>query len=202
MDSMTQDRQLRIVPANQASWEDLADIFGMRGAGSRCFCQRYQLARNEAFATFPAEERAGRLREQTGCGEPGSPTSGLVAYDDEVPVGWCAVQPRTAYPGLVRTFTVPWKGRDENRHDPTVWALTCLFVRARHRRQGVSSELARAAVEHAREQGARALEAYPMVTTTVIEEELHVGTVATFSAAGLREVARPTKRRAVMRIDY
>jgi len=33
--------------------------------------------------------------------------------------------------------------------------------------------------------GARALEGYPIVTTNVIAEELHVGTIGTFAAAGL-----------------
>lgn len=193
---------LRIVPADQVPWEDLAAVFGTRGVGSRCYCQRYRLARGESFGSFPVEERADRLREQSGCDRPGSPTSGLVAYLGEEPVGWCAVAPRSTYPGLVRVFTVPWKARDEDRSDASVWALTCLFVRAGHRRQGVSGELARAAVEHARARGARALEAYPMVTTAAIEEELHVGTVTTFADAGLREVGRPTKRRVVMRIDY
>ena len=41
-----------------------------------------------------------------------------------------------------------------------------------------------------------------MTTTDAIAEELHVGTVSTFAAAGLREVSRPTPRRAVMRIDF
>jgi hypothetical protein len=36
----------------------------------------------------------------------------------------------------------------------------------------------------------------------VIAEELHVGTQATFRAAGFIEVSRPTKRRVVMRIDF
>ncbi len=49
---------------------------------------------------------------------------------------------------------------------------------------------------------ARALEAYPITTTDVITEELHVGTVPTFEAAGLEIVSRPTPRRVVMRIDY
>lgn len=194
---------VRVVPAHEASWDDLAAIFGTRGVGSHCFCQRYRLARREAFAHFPAEERADRLREQTACGDPGArTTSGLVAYLDDLPVGWCAVAPRATYPGLVRVFTVPWKGRDEDRSDTSVWALTCLFVRAGHRRQGISGELARAAVEHARSRGARALEAYPMVTTNAIDEELHVGTLTTFLDAGLHEVARPTKRRAVVRVDF
>ena len=192
---------LRIVPASDAAWGDLLAIFGTRGAGSRCFCQRYRLSRGESFGSFPAEDRADRLREQAGCGDPGGPTSGLVAYEDEVAVGWCAVAPRTAYPGLVRVFTVPWKDRDEDREDASVWAVTCIFVRAGHRRQGISGALARAAVEHARRGGARALEAYPMVTSAAIDEELHVGTLATFVDAGMVEVSRPTTRRAVVRIE-
>ena len=54
----------------------------------------------------------------------------------------------------------------------------------------------------ARERGARALEGYPMTTAASVVEELHVGTYATFVAAGFHEVARPTARRAVMRIDF
>lgn len=198
-------------PANEATWEDLETVFGNRGPGPRCWCQRYRLAAGESFGGFPAEERAARLRDQTDCGNPGSgTTSGLVAYavggppDDPVaqPVGWCAVAPRSSYDGLVRVFRVPWEGRDEDRTDDSVWAITCLFVRAGHRKQGVSKALAVAAVEHAKANGARAIEAYPITKTDVITEELHVGTVATYEAAGLVEVARPGLRRSVMRLDF
>ena len=103
---------------------------------------------------------------------------------------------------MLRVFKVPWEGRDEDRDDPTVWAVTCLFTRAGFRKRGVSRALARAAVDFARDRGARALEAYPITTTDVIAEELHVGTVPTFAAAGLTVVSRPTTRRFVMRIDY
>lgn len=143
-----------------------------------------------------------RLREQTAAGDPGAAaTSGLVAYLGERPVGWVAVAPRSEHQGLLRAFVVPWKGRDEQRSDASVWAITCLFVRAGHRKQGISRRLAAAAVAFARERGARAVEAYPITTTAVIDEELHVGTVPTFEAAGLTEVSRPTKRRAVLRAD-
>ena len=96
---------------------------------------------------------------------------------------------------------MPWEGRSEDRHDEGVWAVTCLLVRAGHRRRGVSRALARAAVEHARAGGARVVEAYPMTTTAVISEDLHPGTVDVFAAAGLVEVGRPTPRRAVMRLE-
>jgi len=191
-----------VVPADQASWEDLQNVFGTRGTAARCQCQRYKLRPREAFAEFPVEERADRLRRQTDAGHPGgSSTSGLVAFVDGRPVGWCAVEPRTAYPGLVRNSRVPWAGRTEDRTDDSVWAVTCVFARSGFRRRGISRALVLAAVGFARERGARALEGYPMTTTDAISEELHVGTVSVFANAGFVEVSRPTPRRAVMRVE-
>jgi GNAT superfamily N-acetyltransferase len=199
----TAEPAISVAPANEASWEDLQAIFGTRGAASMCWCQRYKLAPRESFRSFPAEERARRLREQTECGHPGSETtSGLVAYLDGAPVGWCAVEPRPAFTGLVRNNRVPWEGRDEDKADESVWAVTCLLTRAGFRKRGVSGALARAAVDFARERGARALEGYPINTKNVIAEELHVGTERVFADAGLAEVGRPTLRRVVMRIDF
>ncbi|WP_413320119.1 GNAT family N-acetyltransferase [Agrococcus sp. 1P02AA] len=200
MDPQHAQERLRIVPANQADPADLDALFGNRGSGHRCRCQRYRLARGESFAGMPIEERALRLVEQTRAGDPeASGTTGLIAYLDRTPVGWVAVAPRSEHQGLVRAYAVPWKGRDEDPEDASVWAITCVFVRAGHRKRGISRALASAAVDFARSRGARAVEAYPIATTAVIEEELHVGTVPTFAAAGMVEVAQPTKRRRVLR---
>jgi GNAT superfamily N-acetyltransferase len=194
---------ISVVPANEASWDDLRAIFGTRGPASRCQCQRFKLQPKESFGSFPAEERGHRLREQTDCDHPESDTtSGLVAYVDGEPAGWCAVEPRPAYVGLLRVFRVPWDGRDEDKTDDGIWAVTCFLTRAGFRKRGVSRALARAAVDFARSRGARSLEGYPVVTKDVILEELHVGTVDTFADAGLVEVNRPSKRRVVMRIDF
>lgn len=197
---------LTIVPANQAGCDDLQTVFGARGPAAYCQCQRYKLRPREAFAKFPVEERAHRLRMQTECGQPDSDaTSGLVAYLDGEPAGWCAVEPRTAYTGLLRNNRVPWEGRTEDKADDTVWAVTCVFARAGFRGRGIAYALAAAAVGHARDRGARALEAYPMLTTPgqkITWGELNVGTRSIFEAAGFREVGHPTKRRIVMRIDF
>jgi GNAT superfamily N-acetyltransferase len=199
----TVEPAISVLPANEARWEDLQTVLGTRGPGSRCQCQRYKLRRRESFASFPVEDRADRLRQQTDSGSPGSgTTSGLVAYLDGEPVGWCAVEPRAAYEGLLRNCRVPWEGRSEDKGDESVWAVTCLFTRAGFRRRGVSRALARAAVDFARERGARALEGYPITTTDVLLEELHVGTEGVFADAGLRVVSRPTVRRVVMRVDF
>lgn len=194
---MADPRPLRVVPADEAPFADLQAVLGARGPGARCQCQRYRLQPGESFAGTPVEVRVERLQDQT-CG---SPTSGLLAYDGELPVGWCAVAPRASYDGLVRVFRVPWEGRDEDRADPGVWAVTCVFVRAGHRRAGVGRGLVAATVPHARAAGARALEGYPVTRTDVISEELHVGTLAMFEEAGFAVVARPGTRRAVVRLE-
>jgi GNAT superfamily N-acetyltransferase len=82
--------------------------------------------------------------------------------------------------------------------------VTCFVTRAGFRRRGISYALARAAVDFARERGARALEGYPMITDPgkdITWGELHVGSRSIFEAAGLEEVSHPTLRRVVMRIE-
>ena len=144
----------------------------------------------------PAAEFASRLRAQTDCGHPASDTtSGLVAYLEGEPVGWCAVEPRSAYPRLLRNCRVPWDGRAEEKTDDSVWAVTCFVTRAGFRRRGISRALARATVDFARQRGARALEGYPMLTQPgqeITSGELHVGSRSIFEAAGFEEVSHPT----------
>jgi GNAT superfamily N-acetyltransferase len=151
------------------------------------------------------EERQGRLREQTHCDDPrAGTTSGLVAYLEKDPVGWVAVEPRIAYARLVRNRTV-WSGRQEDKADDGVWAVTCFVIRKGYRKRGITYALAAATVDFAREHGARALEGYPMITTPGKEitwGELHVGSRQVFADAGFTEVSRPSLRRVVMRIDF
>ena len=195
-----------IVPANEASWEDLQAVFGTRGDPSRCWCQRFRMLPGESWASVGAEELAFRLRQQTDCGHPESDsTSGLVAYLDREPVGWCAIAPRSAHPRLLRNNRVPWEGRTEDKGDESVWAVTCFVTRAGFRRRGISYALARAAVGFAQERGARALEGYPILTTPGQEitwGEVHVGSRSIFDAAGFADVSHPTPRRFVMRVDF
>lgn len=208
-DGPVSEDRLRIVPADEASWADLQAVFGTSDYPSKCQCQRFKIL-GDHWRSVPLAERAERLREQTGCDNAGAQdagaaaTSGLVAYLDGEPVGWCAVEPRVAYPRLART-RVPWTGRQEDKADDSVWAVTCLVVRKGFRGRGLTYPLARATIGFARERGARALEAYPMITQPGVEitwGELHVGSRNVLADAGFAEVSRPTLRRVVMRIDF
>jgi GNAT superfamily N-acetyltransferase len=196
---------LTIVPANQATWADLSAIFDSSDS-RHCHCQAFK-TRGQSWRQATDSQRQARLREQTGCDDPAAAsTSGLVAYltEGRVPVGWVAVEPRTAYPRLLGKPTV-WRGRHEDRDDAGVWSVTCFAVRKGYRRRGVSYALAVAAAGYARDRGARALEGYAMRTQPGQEitwGELYVGAVQVFADAGFTEVSAPSVRRAVMRLDF
>src|SRR6266436_6112560 len=83
-----------MVPANEASWDDLAAIFGTTDYPGRCQCQRFKVV-GWIWRDSTQEERTAMLRAQTSCGDPNAAaTSGLVAYVDDEPAGWVAVEPR------------------------------------------------------------------------------------------------------------
>jgi GNAT superfamily N-acetyltransferase len=178
-------------------WDDVAAVFGAQRDTSGCWCQRYCYTDGWLWHGDPEMHREslrGQVEERG---------AGLVGYLDDEPVGWCALGPRPSYERLLR-MPVPWKGRSEDKTDEGVWAVTCFVVRVGFRKRGVSGELALAAVEHARARGARALEAYPMLTQPGKEitwGELHVGARSVFAAAGMTQVSHPFPRRVVMRIE-
>ena len=121
-----------------------------------------------------------------------------------LPVGWVAVGPRAAYPRLARTRTV-WSGRQEDKSDDDVWSVTCFVTRKGYHKRGITYALAAATISFAREEGARALEAYPMITQPgkeIIWDELRVGSRQVFADAGFSQVSHPSLRRVVMRIDF
>jgi GNAT superfamily N-acetyltransferase len=203
MRQVIEDTQVTFRPANEASWEDLQRVFGTVDAG-QCQCQRFKI-RGWMWSVSTLDERMGMLQDQTACATPdASSTSGLIAYVDGEPAGWVAVEPRTAYVKL-RTSRVPWTDRSEDKDDESVWSVTCMVVRKGFRGRGLTYQLARATIDHARSRGARALEAYPMFTQpgkTITWGELHVGPHQAFEEAGFHQVSHPTLRRTVMRIDF
>ena len=90
-----------------------------------------------------------------------------MAHLDGEPVGWCSLAPRSDYPYLRQTT---WKGRNENKDDASIWAVTCFVTRAGFRHQGVSRALVGGTIDLARDRGARAVEAYPMKPARVTKQ--------------------------------
>ena len=171
-------------------WPDVERLFGPRGASAGCWCMWWRLTRRE-FEERKGERNHGDFAAIVAAGrEPG-----VIAYEDGEPVGWCAVEPRSAYPSLNRSPVA------RPVDDQPVWAVPCIFVQRSHRRRGLSVALLEAACAHAAERGAPALEGYPLEPRTGAMPDAFAwtGTVAAFRAAGFEEVARHRPGRPVMR---
>jgi GNAT superfamily N-acetyltransferase len=184
-----------VQPVSEARFDDVQTVFGTRGQAAHCQCQRYRMGWYDQQSDN-VEGRRELLRDQASEGH------GLLAYLDDEPVGWCSVAPRCDYKYLRQPT---WKGRNEDKDDASVWAVTCFVIRAGFRRRGVSRALVDGTIDLARKAGARAVEAYPMKPAPgkdVPWGEMHVGALSSFLAAGFQVVHVPSLRRAIVRYDF
>lgn len=120
---------------------------------------------------------------------------GLLAYDGDAAVGWCALEPRSAYPRLARSRVL--KPVD----DQPVWSITCFFTHKDYRRLGVSVALLKAAIDHVRGRGGRILEGYPVEPRQgrLPAAFAFTGLATAFHHAGFTEVARNSETRPIFR---
>jgi GNAT superfamily N-acetyltransferase len=193
MTTKSKKASLKFQPATASRWSDLEALFGERGACGGCWCMFWRLPRKQWDAQRgKANKQALREIVNTGRAAPG-----ILAYIGKEPIGWCAIAPRRDYLGLERSRIL--KPVD----DIPVWSISCLFVKRGYRRQGISAELARAAVSFAARHGAKLVEAYPVEPSMekMPDPFLWHGVPSAFKAAGFREVARRSKSRPIMRFE-
>jgi GNAT superfamily N-acetyltransferase len=120
---------------------------------------------------------------------------GILAYQGGKPVGWCAVAPRSEYSRLARSRLF------QPLDDQPVWSIVCFFIARTHRRKGLTVALLGAAIDYARQQGARILEGYPVDPSSTSSPDVfaYTGTLSAFRRAGFQEVARRSPTRPIMR---
>ncbi|MCC6159046.1 MAG: GNAT family N-acetyltransferase [Deltaproteobacteria bacterium] len=175
-------------------WPDIEALFGPRGACGGCWCMWWRV------------ERGGKLREAT-KGAPAKATfrelvesgrvRGILAFEGDVPVGWCSFGPRPSFP---RLETVKAYRRDDGAAG---WCVNCFFIAKDRRGRGVAGGLLDAAIAAARRAGAPWLEAYPVVSkpgATVPAVFAFMGPETLFDTRGFREVQRLSPSRPVVRL--
>ncbi len=166
-------------------WSDVQHSLTGGGDGASCQCIWPMLTNKEWNATT-TPERVEMFRAEIDAGPP----PGIVAYVDGDAAGWIRIGPRNRQQRIPRTRMIAATTR-EPFDDDSVWAVTCFVVRREHRGNGLNHELLRAAVDFARDSGARLIEGYPVDTAGEKQRanELFHGTLSTFLAAGFREDA-------------
>lgn len=175
----------RILPLTPERWPDLEALFGERGACGGCWCMWWRVPRSTWTRQKGAGNR-GAFRRVVASGEP----AGLIAYEGERPVAWCALAPREAYPVLRRSRAL--KPLD----DKPVWSVTCFFIPREFRGLGLSVRLLEAAKRFARARGGRLLEGYPVEPRhgRLPDAFAWTGLASAFRKAGFREAGRRGSR--------
>lgn len=186
---MSKNIPLSFQPLTLERFMDFEQLFGLHGACGGCWCMFWKL-RGRAFDENTGESAR---QMQKSIVESGI-TPGLLAYKDGQPVGWIAVEPRSAYPRLAHSRVLkPVDGK-------VVWSVTCFFVDRKFRKQGVTIGLLKAAIEYVRSKRGRIVEGYP---TEALEKKpdvfMYTGTMSAFKKVGFKEVARNSTSRPIVR---
>lgn len=174
-------------PVTADNLDDLERFSREHGKFRYCSCMRWRMTSTE-FSRSGRPKRIETMRSQVADGRP----TGVLAYADGVPVGWCSIGPRDGFQGLERYRKLA------RIDDAAVWSVTCFFVDRRHRRKGLTVELLRAAVRHAGDNGARIVEGYPVDPTAT--SYTYMGSPGTFRRAGFTDVTPCGRERRIFRI--
>jgi predicted GNAT family acetyltransferase len=172
-------------PVTKRNAKDFEALFEAPGAPKYCWCMAWRQTAAELKASDPANRKRqimARIAKRVPVG--------LIAYDGKTPIAWVSIAPRDTYRPL---------GGPEAEKGEAIWSIACFFVPRKLRGQGIVRALIGAAVDHAREEGATIVEAYPVAPDS--PSYRFMGFVPVFAGAQFREVGRAGSRRHVMRLE-
>ncbi|MGB8657910.1 MAG: GNAT family N-acetyltransferase [Candidatus Zixiibacteriota bacterium] len=181
---------LEFHPLTADRWKDLEELFGERGACGGCWCMSWRLPKSQ-FARQKGSQNKAALKRIVKSGE----APGILGYAGAKPVAWCSLGPREVFPVLDRSRVL------KRIDDKPVWSVVCFFVAKGYRRSGVSVKILQAAVDYARNNGAKMVEGYPVEPKKGKWADAFVwtGHVSAFKEAGFEEVHRGSPSRPIMR---
>ena len=184
---------LTVFPLTPERWSDLETLFGTRGACGGCWCMFWRL-KNKDFKLMAGEPAKSALQGLVDSGL----VPGLIAYEHENPVGWISFGPREDFVRLENSRVLA------RVDDQPVWSIVCFFIHRKERRKGISTALIKAALAYARANGAKIVEAYPVVPNRPDYPDVYAytGLYSTFTKLGFVESARRSEKRAVVRYVF
>jgi GNAT superfamily N-acetyltransferase len=180
---------LEIHPVSPERWRDLETLFGPEGADGGCWCMWFRLRRRD-FGRSSGEQNRQAMKDIVDSGE----APGLLAYAGGEPVGWVSLSPREKLPHLEHSRKL------KRVDDQPVWSIVCFVVDGRFRRRGLMTKLLQAAIDYARQRGAKIVEAYPVEPRGRLADGAgYTGIASVFRKAGFVEVLRRVKHQPIMR---
>ncbi len=177
-------------PLTAGRWDSFAELFGEKGACGGCWCMTWRLTASE----YEKQKGTGNKKAMQQLVKKNKPT-GVLAFDGQKTIGWCAVAPKEVYKRLETSKVL--KPVDEK----SVWSVSCFFIQKEYRNKGLSGQLLKAAVAFAKKNGAIIVEGYPQDPKKgkMVDVFAWTGLAASFIKAGFKEVARRSETRPIMR---
>lgn len=187
---------VRIHPLTADLWPAFEDLFGKQGACYGCWCTYFRLPPPARKANTGLQKKAlMKMRIEAG------PPPGLLAFDDDRPVGWMQVGPRADVPEWNNAGRVSAPAAPDEAQDPDIWAVSCFFVRGSARGKGLTHRLVEEGIRFARGHGARLLDACPMIESRDSRSVgLFVGSARVFERAGFSLLIERRPGRPLMRL--
>jgi hypothetical protein len=168
-------------------WPLIERLFGERGACGGCWCMWPRLPQGgKLWEQSKGETNRRNFRRLVRAGE----VHAVIALAGDEPIGWCCFGPRPDFPRLDRIKAIP-------PSPAGAWSIVCFYIPARHRQQGLATQLAAAATQAALAAGAKSVEGYPAEPKTGVASASFawMGLPGVFQANGYDELPRPQASR-------
>ena len=179
---------MKFLPVTPDRWPDLEQLFESRGGPKHCWCMVFR-------PMTTADRRAGAHAKKQVLAQTIAANTpvGILAYEGDEPIAWCSIAPLDTYTNLRTRTYAPSENEPE-----AVWSIACFYIRSAFRRQGMTPQLINAAIEYARDNGAKTIEAYPVDYDS--PSYSYMGRIGTFERLGFEEIAMAGTRRHIMRL--
>ncbi|MGV9376287.1 GNAT family N-acetyltransferase [Nonomuraea sp. NPDC003707] len=182
---------LTVKELSEKTWDDFEAVLGTNGAARGCWCMHWRLS----IAEWTEGKGEGNKQAMRRLARR-EPVPGVVVYENDTPVAWCSLGPRSSFPRLERSPLLA------NIDDEAVCAITCVFVQRKHRGSGLLPNILEAVCEYAASAGYPTAEGYPIEPRDgkrAGADTAMTGIASAFLSAGFSEVARPRCDRPIMR---
>jgi GNAT superfamily N-acetyltransferase len=177
-------------PVTKENWKDFEKLFGEKGACAGCWCMYWRMKRKD----YDAQRGSGTKRKMKNLINNGI-VPGILAYDSNIPIGWCSVAPREDFQVLENSRVL------ERIDDKPVWSVVCFFINKDYRKKGLSVELLNAAKKYVKNNKGKIIEGYPVEPKKGNTADVFAwtGLAIAFRKAGFKEIIRRSETRPIMR---
>jgi len=179
-------------PVTKENWKDFENLFGEKGACAGCWCMYWRMRRKD----YDAQRGSGTKKKMRNLINSGI-VPGILAYDSDIPVGWCSVAPREDFSVLENSRVL------QRIDDKPVWSIVCFFINKSYRKKGLSVELLNAAKTYVKNNKGKLIEGYPTEPkkSKTADAFVWTGLASAFRKAGFKEVIRRSETRPIMRFS-